>query len=89
VASDSSDLEQKLLGFVAEREAHAIGFTSATSMPLTFSPASTRRDLLPATSRRKAVLLPSITSVPVSANWPRCICDAAVTGAAVRDDGWD
>ena len=35
------------------------GLTSATSRPLIVSPACTRRDLLPATSRRNAVFLPS------------------------------
>ncbi len=51
--------------------------TSATFMPLIVSPARTRRALFPAISRRNAVFLPSTSSVPVRANWPRFIRAAA------------
>jgi hypothetical protein len=56
-------------------------------MPFTWSPCATRRDLPPVFSRRNAVALPSMISVPVSTNWPGCrrfFASEAAAGAGLR-----
>ena len=61
---------------------HAVGLNFGDDHAVDLVAREHRLALFPATSRRNAVLLPSITSVPVSANWPRCSRPAVASGAA-------
>ncbi len=79
--------QNQFFRFVAQRQLDAVGLHLGDHEAVDRFALLDRRDLPPAVSRRNAVLLPSITVVPVSANCPRCIRGFACSVASAAPDG--